>query len=893
MPFEGARESLALHEGCEVYRRGFPYGRLRARARPLLSVLAGALTLAAGGILAEPGVVEEVVATAKTGSRIGRQGDSPSPLSSYDHETMRAAGLKDLRDLVGVLAINAGAENNSDNLTQNFTVGTANLNLRGLGVASTLVLLNGRRQVLSAVQTDDGSSFVDLAALVPMLAVERVEVLKDGAAAIYGSEAVAGVANFITRRGYEGVEVQAEYRSRVGDGSQDDLSLDGVVGGRLGGDATYLLAASHLDRTSLVLTEVGWLRPSTSGFGNPGSFHVPSLGRTVADPGCERYEGLLQELTDGSTICRFDYAPQVTVLPDERRTQVFGRLDWSWGETSAAWAELGYARNDISRDVSPSFPVLNTPRVPADHPGNPFGEDVWFQGRPYGYGQPPELNYYEHDTARLAVGLEGAFSAATSWELAMVHAVNDAVLNPRDVIAGNFQASLLGLGGAGCDPGPSDSAPAVAGQGRCRYFNPFSTAFAAAPGDSLFNAPELRRFIIGDYLGDGESRLTTFEANLTGFLPGYRGGYAVGVQYRKQHLEYAFDEVTRTDGFAFLIGNPDFSARDDVTAAYAELWLPVGERFEATGAVRYEDYGGGVGDTLDPKLTLLLRANEAFSLRGSFSTSFRAPSPLQTRGAQTNFTNILDHDGSTTFAGRRTVGDASLAPETSRAFNIGITWRGGDTWAANADYWRYAFRDVLRKDNAQAIVNADPFDPRIQRTSAGTISIVNVAFINADRIETAGIDLSFRMESETAFGAVTAWGEATWLERYDVTHAGVDVDGLGKLNRANVGAPNQRFQGVAGLSWSRDAYRVTAMARHVGSYEDDAGGDIERFTTLDCNVRWSLGEILRQGTDAWIALGGVNLLDEAPPFVNIAGSYDPRSADPRGRRLFVSVGWRL
>ena len=284
MPFEGARESLTLHEGCEVYRPGFPYGRFRARVRPLLSVLAGALALAAGGILAEPGVVEEVVATAKTGSRIGRQGDSPSPLSNYDEETMRAAGLKDLRDLVGVLAINAGAENNSDNLTQNFTVGTANLNLRGLGVASTLVLLNGRRQVLSAVQTDDGSSFVDLAALVPMLAVERVEVLKDGAAAIYGSEAVAGVANFITRRGFEGVEVQAEYRSRVGDGSQDDLSLDAVVGGRLGDAGTYLFAASHLDRTSLVLTEVGWLRPSTQRFRQPGqlpcSVPRPHRGRS-------------------------------------------------------------------------------------------------------------------------------------------------------------------------------------------------------------------------------------------------------------------------------------------------------------------------------------------------------------------------------------------------------------------------------------------------------------------------------------------------------------------------------------------------------------------------------------------------------------------------------------
>ncbi len=893
MPFAGAQESLALHEGCGASGPGYPDGRFRARVRPFVSVLAGALALAAGGVLAEPGVVEEVVATAKTGSRIGRQGDSPSPLSNYDEETMRAAGLKDLRDLVGVLAINAGAENNSDNLTQNFTVGTANLNLRGLGVASTLVLLNGRRQVLSAVQTDDGSSFVDLAALVPMLAVERVEVLKDGAAAIYGSEAVAGVANFITRRGFEGVEVQAEYRSRVGDGSQDDLSLDAVVGGRLGDAGTYLFATSHLDRTSLVLTEVGWLRPSTSGFGNPGSFNVPSLGRTVADPGCQRYEGLLQELTDGSTICRFDYAPQVTAVPDERRTQVFGRLDWIWGEIAVAWAELGYARNDISRDVSPSFPVLNTPRVPADHPGNPFGEDVWFQGRPYGYGQPREVNNYQHDTARFAVGLEGAFSAAASWEVAAVHAVNAALLNPRDVIAANFQAALEGFGGDACKAGRSPTASALAGQGDCRYFNPFSTAFAAGAGDPLFNAPELRRFIIGDYLGDAESRLTTLEANLTGFLPGYRGGYALGVQYRKQNLDYSYDEITRTDGFAFLIGNPDFSARDDVTAAYGELWLPLGGRFEATGALRYEDYGGGVGDTFDPKLTLLFRSTDALSLRGSFSTSFRAPSPLQTRGAQTNFTNILDHDGSTTFAGRRTVGEESLEPETSRAFNVGITWRGGERWALNADYWRYAFRDVLRKDNAQAIVNADPFDPRIERTSAGTISIVNVAFINADRIETAGIDLSFRMESDMAFGTLAAWGEATWLQRYDVTNAGVDVDGLGKLNRANVGAPNQRFKGVAGVSWSRGALQATGMVRHVGSYEDDGGGDIERFTTLDCNVRWSLGEILRQETDAWIALGGVNLLDEAPPFVNIAGSYDPRSADPRGRRLFVSVGWRL
>ena len=878
-----ALDPLEIHKTRSVDKLFHTRGKIAGCALGLITAL-----FAHNGT-AQTGVVEEVVVTAKTGSRIGRQGDSPSPLSNYEAGDLLDAGLKDIRDLVGVLAINAGAENNSDNLTQNYTAGTANVNLRGLGVASTLVLLNGRRQVLSAVQTDDGSSFVDLAALAPMLAIERVEILKDGAAAIYGSEAVAGVANFITRRRFAGFELQAEYRGRTNDGTQEDFSLDAVYGGAFGdGVGEFLLAASYLDRTSLVLTEVDWLRPATSGFGNPGSFNVPSLGRTVADPGCERYGGLLQDLSGGSEICRFDYGPQLTAVPDEERVQVWGRGDWRWGEARALWAEFGYAHNDISRDVSPSFPVLNTPVVPANHPANPYGEDVLFQGRPYGYGHPPEINYYKHETLRLAVGLEGRFSEKVSWDIALVRGTNDALLNPRDVNAANFQAALMGFGGSGCD-GEGGSAGQPPGQDGCRFFNPFSSNFSARPGDALFNGPELYDFIIGNYMGDGESRLTTVEANVTGDLPGYRGGYAIGAQYRDQSLDYTYDPVTRADGWAFLIGNPDFAARDDVYAAYGEVWLPLGDYFEVTGALRYEDYGSGVGDTLDPKITLLFRATDLFSIRSSFSTSFRAPSPFQTRGAQTNFTNIVDHDGSLTFAGRRTLGDPLLKPETSRAFNVGLTWRDGERWAFNADYWRYSFKDVLRKENAQAIVNADPFDARIERTSAGTVSIVNVAFINADRISTSGFDLSARANVAAGGGLLTAWGEATRIVSYDVTNAGVEIDALGKLNRANLGAPNQEFRAVAGLSWSRQAIQVNALTRHIGGYEDDGGGSIDSFTTLDANVRWTFRGLLDGATETTVTLGGANLFDADPPHVAIAGSYDPRSSDPRGRRVYLAL----
>ena len=853
---------------------------------------AAASAPAAGGAASAPpqtsgatgGKVEEILVTApRTGSRIGRQAALPSPLTEHLAADLRDQAAKDMRDLVGLLPISNGAENNSDNLTQNFTVGTANVNLRGLGVASTLVLLNGKRQVRSAVQTDDGASFVDLAALVPLLAVERVEILKDGASAIYGADAVAGVVNFITRRGFDGAQLHAEYRTRTNNGSQDDWHLDAVLGGGAGADGSFLLAASYLERSSLVLGEVDWLRPATSGFGNPGSFRVPSLGRTVADPGCAANGGLLQTLAGGSTICRFDYGPQITAVPVEERLQGYARLDWTLAGGTALWAELGYARNDVSREVSPSFPVLNTPLVPAHHPGNIFGEDVLFQGRPFGVGQPTEVNYYQHHTLRAAFGASGAFAAGLGWDVSFVHASNDALLNPRDVIAANFQAALRGFGGSGCDTSPTAASAPRPGEGGCLYFNPFSSAFGARPGDAAYNDPRLRAFIIGDYFGDAEASSTVLDGNVTGQAG--RARFALGAQLRRESLATVYDTVTQQDGFAFLIGNANFAGTTDVRAAYGEAWLPLSPSLEATGALRYEDYGGGIGGTLDPKLTVLLAAGDSVSLRASVGTSFRAPSTFQTQGAQTNFVNILGHDGSRTFAGRRSVGTPNLRPETSTAVNVGITWQPRTSVEVDLDLWDYAFLDVLRKDNAQAIVDADPLDPRVERTSAGTISIVNVAFINADAIDVRGIDFAARARFDTPIGSVSPFLEGTVLLAYEVANAGHRADALNRLNRDNAGAPNQRLKANLGVGLVRERWQANVLLRHIGAYRDDGGERIDAFSTLDANIAVSLVPNVR------LRVGVVNMTDEPPPFVNIAGSYDPRSADPRGRRAFLRLEW--
>ncbi|NOU50463.1 TonB-dependent receptor [Pseudoalteromonas sp. JBTF-M23] len=826
-----------------------------------------------------------------TGSRIRRsvQAESSSPISSTELSDLTDIGANDVRDLIEVLPFNAGSQNNSDNLSQNFTVGTSNVNLRGLGVSSTLVLLNGIRQVTSAVVTDQGASFVDTASLVPALAIKRVEILKDGASAIYGSDAVAGVVNFITRDDLEGGELQYEYRSRWSEGSQDDTKIDFAYGGYVGDSAHMLLAISYLERSSLLLDEVDWLKPATSSFGNPGSFVIPSLadennpsGLTVADPNCVANGGSLSQGANGNSFCLFDFGPQITAVPDEDRLQAYVRAKWDWSDTTRMWAEAGYARNKITREVSPSFPVLNAPSILASHPDNPYGEDIFFRGRPYGVGKPTETNYYDHTTTRVAFGADGEITEGIYWQASFVAAANDAIVNPRDVITDNFQAALHGFGGNKC----RGAATSQAGVGECYYFNPFD------PQDP--DNERLRDYIIGDYMGDAESEMRVYEAVITGDslfeLDGGDVGFAIGIQYRDESINNVYDSFTQQDSFAFLIGNQNFTGERNVKALFAEVLLPVSENLELGAAVRYEDYGEFGGDTTNPKVSFLWLATEELSFRGTFSTSFRAPSVHQLQGVQTNFANITDpEDGSTTFGGNRTIGDPNLVPETSEALNLGVSY-AYDDFNFDMDYWDFSFEDVLTRESHQAVVNANPNDPsRVVRTSAGTISIVNTKFINAEAIDTSGIDISASTIYRTDYGDYSPQLKATYLLSYDLMDAsGKTTDGLGKLNLNTVGNPSPRLRGSIGLNWSNGMHRANVYVRHVASYTNDiSGANIESFNTLDLQYGMNLGQVLKEDSESNLIVGVVNATDEAPPYVAVAGSYDPRTGDPRGRRAYI------
>ena len=842
--------------------------------------------------------IEEVVVT---GSYIRRasQFDSASPIKTIGSEGIRATGAKSVADITQNMTINTGSQNNPDAFTQIATTGTSNFNLRGLGVASTLVLLNGRRQVLTGVTTNDGLSFVDNNALMPMIAVDRVEILKDGAAALYGSDAVAGVVNFITRDNFEGLELSGDYQAVTDQGSQRDYNIQGILG--IQGDAGgVILSASYTDRTPLTTGERRLSRPQddSSALGNPGAFFgVPGFpaGVPVIDPtGCEEFGGIRQVFSETPAgvpdpgFCRFDFGDFFNLVAEEQRIQTFARGNYQITDSITFKTELGYSRNSGTRGNSPTFPVLTLPTVPADHPGNVFGVPVNFFGRAIGNGGVASDNKFESDTWRVSTSLTGEMDNGWYWELGYTRASNEFEVSIRDTLSQKFQDALNGFGGPNCNVSTG-----VAGEGDCLYFNPFSTSFTTLPND-----PAVFDVFLADLTQKASSRLTVIDAVASGELfemPAGAVGIAVGFQYREESLAQNFNKEANQDQFAFLIGNPNFDDERSIYAVFAEASVPVMENLELQMALRFEDYGGTIGDTINPKIAAIYRPTDNLTVRGSFSTSFRAPSIFQTAGTSTTLNQVSDPvTGGTFFAGVRAVGNAGVQPEESQAWNFGLSYEPIENLTIDLDYWRFDFTDVIIQENFQAILDAFPQDTdRVVRAGDplnGPVIRVNTNFANASSVETDGLDFSVRYVLDTDFGTFQPSFEGTYILNYDLIdpQAGV-VDGAGNRNFRNFGTSTPELRFNAGVAWVMGAHSVNSYVRYIDSYTDDqnAGIAVDSHTTVDVQYNLDIGEMLGHEQGAVLTVGAINLFDKAPPQLFTNAGFDSKVHDPRGRLFYV------
>ncbi len=918
-----------------------------------------------------------------TGSFIRRQSQSasPSPLTTVGQEEFDAVGANRIADLTQTLTINTGAENFSDALNGQQTLGTENINLRGLGVQSTLVLLNGKRQVLTATTTADGISFVDTASLVPAIAIERLEIVTDGASALYGSDAVAGVANFITRDNFDGFEISAEYRPQVDQGSQRDLSFETLFGVQ-GERGSIIAALSYLDRTSLSSAERPLFLPqfASSGFGNPGAFGltlpvaavdangVPlqnpdgTFVRNTAvpvgfppgltDPGCLAFGGspgapAATVPGSGRGNCFFNFGPFFQLVPEEERINGFARFDYELNEAVDLYGELGFARNRTDSTGSPTNPFLALPfaLVPADNPGalatqfpllggpnggfsignvpsivtDPLtgaqsiqtGQASTFIGRPVAAlsqdgitpSEPSEFDF-DSDTYRAVIGFEADIRG---WFLdtSFSYASNDFDLLAIDAVPQAFLNALNGFGGGSC-PGPLGSVPA--GTGPCLFYNPFSTALSGA----VPNDPAVLDSFIQFQTIDAASELEVFDAiasNSSLFsLPAGDVGLAVGFQARFESLSRTFDAVTNSTGFAQRPQQDNFSGNRRTIAVFAEVSIPILKNLELQAAGRVESFDGDIGTTVDPKVALLYRPADWLSLRGSYSTSFRAPSLFQVFGTQVTlvpFSDPLLPGSGLNFVSQVASGSSSIQPETSRAFNVGFSAEPIDRLRIDLDYFRFEFDDVIIVENGQALINANPLSPDIVRSSGlggagtGAILSVNVDFTNAASVETDGIDFKVNYDIETPLGVFAPSFVGTYLLNYDLEDpfAG-QIDGLGSRNGANFGVPTPRLRFNAGLGWTSGLHSANVFGRYVGSLRNDEAlpaanplaplvNNLSSQITLDAQYSLDVSELLKLESRAVLSVGGTNLTSVEPPPVNEPIGFESRVHDPRGRILYV------
>ena len=540
--------------------------------------------------------IEQVIVT---GSYIkGAVEDAALPVTVIGRDDLERQGSPAILDVIRSLSASQGTVGESNPGGVLFGTGSVGVNLRGLDSGRTLVLFNGRRLPVSPVALLG----VDVN-LLPLGAVERIEVLKDGAAATYGSDAIAGVVNFISRRGFEGLSIDGSYTSI--EDSDGDYSTN-ILWGHKTDTYDVLLSAGYRHRSELHAADRDFAIPpfdrnlaAQGGFsasGSPGAFVIPPLAaipNIFIDPACESLGGGIRA-TGGLPQCQFRFSQYQNLIDRQEEYSIYGEFNTQLGDVAELHVDGYYAAHDVPEEnTAASFPPLQGPGastqmrlgLPVDPTNSPFyiiplnnpglqallpsltpaqanaitaARGVAASGllfRPLGAGGNP---LFENegvqreifaDSFRFSASLDGDV-ANVGWNVAVTYAESYRRIRVPEILAANLQLALAGFGGANC----TGSVPGANG---CLFLNPFSTGVASNVVTGQVNAPrgmggtfdpstvnsrEVVDFIFGTQGSDDTSTVLVADFVLNGDTPWQLPGGTVSWALGAQYRE---DELER------------------------------------------------------------------------------------------------------------------------------------------------------------------------------------------------------------------------------------------------------------------------------------------------------------------------------------------------------------
>jgi iron complex outermembrane receptor protein len=906
-------------------------------ARAVLLALSGCAATAAGVRAQDAQVSQAMERVEITGSSIKRiEGETALPVTIITRKEIERTGATNTSELLEkVSATNGQGYNVSLALGDAARPGFSAASLRGLGSNSTLVLLNGRRLVNYAF---DGGS-VDLNA-IPLSAIDRVEVLRDGASAIYGTDAVGGVINFITRKDYSGVDASV-YTSRpqakggkftegtfafgYGDPAQNRFNVFGVVTvgkqdrikaldrdfaktSYLPNDGIDKLSFNSIPANVFTTDFLNGGNPYAPNCSPPYSFHPAGNPNFIFDPNDP----------NSPLFCGFDYTSTIDILPEAKRSAGIARATFEPTPDNRLFAEATYARNVQTFRVSPT-PVSTVttfagqsvlyPAGGPYYPGNgivPAIPGVTLTGdlevfwRALSAG--PRTNEVTADQTRFVFGGEGTIAGwdynAALWRAqSKAHErYTDGYLLESRIVPAMFTGEI----------------------------NPFGEQTAA--GQALVDGS---KFIGDTRISKGTT--ATLDGRVSRELASLPAGplsMAVGAESRKEKFDDNPLPILNTGDIIGSGGNQlPVNADRTVRAAFLEFAVPIVRKLDAQLAVRYDHYSD-FGSSTNPKVALRWQPSDMWLLRGSANTGFRAPTlpDLYAPLAQTNTGNPWDdplrcranglppnpNDCNNQFNVRQG-GNPNLKPEKSRQLSAGFVFEPTRDISISADYYRIRIENLIGLTGAdvkmQDYVNNNGggvFAGDIVRTQPGVdpstglpypISYVLDVFDNLGTTRTSGYDLGLRWRmGTTPFGTWRLGFEGTYISRFDqqTKAAPVFASVLGAY--AQFG-PIARFRHNTTLTWEVASFSTALTYNYQSRYLDqfpDVNGNPRQvgvYETFDLQTLYEGIKNLK------IAVGVRNLFDRDPPLSNQGDyfqvGYDPTYTDPRGRTYYLRLSYKF
>ena len=866
-------------------------------------------------------VLEEVVIT---GTLIRGAPAGASPVVQFDRKTIDEQGHATVADMLAHIPQNFGGAGTAASAVLGTDgrgtndLAASGVNLRGLGPAATLVLVNGRRLAGAGTKGD----FADASA-IPTAIIDRVDVLLDGASALYGSDAVGGVVNVVLKRRLEG----AETRLRIGTstrGGAEELQASQAFGASWQGGELLVayefgkrwgLKGSERDTTASADLRAFGGTDRRVFYAHPGNILVfnsatGAYASAWAIPTGQSGVGLRPGDFIAGAVNLGNQRQGGDVIPAEERHNLYVSLSQELGDRLRLLGDVRYNRRDNQIARPPSLSVFT---VTAANPYfvSPNGSTSHAIG--YSFGDEVGATQSAGRAESLGVSLGGEFDLGRGWRgdvfgaLAMERGRRDS----ERVINSRFLNEALGA--IADDPNTRYRA-AVDG-----YFNPFG-AFGA-------NSPAVIDFIGSGYTrGRTYSQVLTLDAKADGplwTLPAGEVKAAIGVQSRQERFKQSATNLissalpSRTGGLTF---------RRKVEAAFLEVRVPILDAaaqvplvhsLELSAAGRIERYGD-FGRTRNPKFGLVWAPTPDLKLRASYGTSFRAPNMPELYQLQSSSPVLVGPAGSQTLILLHTGGNRDLQPESARSWSFGFDYapEAISGLKLSATWFDVAFEDQIGQpvsgDTANALTNPAyaPFVTRITPGDADQLArvkaimaistnaninlfppeayraIVDARFVNTGEVVVRGLDLQAAYGWSLGANDFDLDASVSYLVDFKrrFTPSAAPVQQLDTANQ-----PVDLRARLSG-TWSRGPYALSAALNYVDDYKSETSRKIEAWTPVDLQARWTpAASGALDGLS--LILSVQNLFDEDPPFYDnpLGLAYDPANADPIGRTVALQL----